>query len=43
MELFEQFKKDFGRYDYEIERYMDMEMAMDSLYYVVKNVPKVEF
>jgi hypothetical protein len=43
MELFEQFKKDFGKYDYEIERYMDFEMAMDSLYYVVKNVPKVEF
>ena len=43
MELFEQFKKDFGKHDYEIERYMDFEMAMDSLYYVVKNVPKVEF
>jgi hypothetical protein len=43
MELFEEFKKDFGKYDYEIERYMDMEMAMNSLYYVVKNTPKVEF
>jgi len=43
MELFEQFRKDFGKYDYETERYFDFGLAINSLVYIVKNVPKVEF
>jgi hypothetical protein len=26
-----------------MERYLDFGLAFDSLYYVVKNIPKVEF
>ena len=43
MEMFQQFCKDFGKYDYEIERYLDMELALESIYYIVRNIPKVEF
>ena len=43
MELFEQFCREFGKYDLEIERYMDMELALESIYYVARNIPKVEF
>ena len=38
-----QFADDFGKYELEIDRYFDFELAFDSLYYVVKNVPKMEF
>jgi len=43
MEMFQRFCKDFGKYDYEIERYLDMELALESIYYIVRNIPKVEF
>lgn len=43
MEMFQQFMDDFGKYDLEMERYFDFELAMESLLYIVKNVPKAEF
>ena len=43
MEMFMQFADDFGKYELEMDRYFDFELAFDSLYYVVKNVPKMEF
>lgn len=43
MELFRQFCADFGKYDFEIERYMDMELALESIFFVVRNIPTVEF
>ena len=43
MEMFKKFCADFGKYDFEIERYLDMELALESIYYVVRNIPKVEF
>ena len=43
MEMYEQFRLDLGKHDIETERYFDMGLAFDSLYYVVKNVPKMEF
>jgi hypothetical protein len=43
MEMFRQFTDDFGKYELEMERYFDFELAFESLYYVVKNVPKMEF
>ena len=43
MELFNKFRLDLGKHDVETERYFDMGLAFDSLYYVVKNIPKMEF
>jgi hypothetical protein len=43
MEQFHQFADDFGKYDFEMERYFDFELAFESLLYIVKNVPKAEF
>ena len=43
MEMLQKFFEDFGKYDFEMERYFDTGLAFDSLYYVVKNIPKVEF
>lgn len=43
MEMYEQFVLDFGKYDYELERYLDFGLAAASMQYVVKNVPKTEF
>ena len=42
-EMYEQFKLDFGKYDYELERYLDFGLAISSLVYVVNNRPKIEF
>ena len=43
MEMLQKFFEDFGKYEFEMERYLDFGLAFDSLYYVVKNIPKVEF
>ena len=43
MELFNKFCETFGRHDYAIERYLDMELALESIYYVARNIPKVEY
>jgi len=43
MEKMNAFWKDFGKYDYEMERYFDFELAAESLHYVVKNIPYTEF
>lgn len=42
-EMYEQFKLDFGKYDYELERYLDFGLAISSLTYIVNNRPKIEF
>ena len=42
MELFEQFKQDFGKYDLELERLLDFFCCMQSHYVMVKNLPAVE-
>ena len=42
MELFEAFKNDFGKYDLELERWLDYTCCMQSLYVMTKNLPKIE-
>lgn len=42
LELYEAFKKDFGKYDIELERWLDFGCCMQSLYVLTKNLPKVE-
>lgn len=40
--LFEQFTKDFGKYDFELERYFDFGLAVKSLENILKMRPKIE-
>ena len=42
LELFEKFKKDFGKYDLELERWLDFTCCMQANYVLTKNLPKVE-
>ena len=42
LELYEAFKKDFGKYDLELERWLDFGCCMQSLYILTKNLPSVE-
>jgi hypothetical protein len=42
-EMFLKFAEDFGKYEYEMERYFDFGLSIHGLDYIVKNVPKVEF
>ena len=43
MEQYEAFMDRFGKYDFEMERYFDFELACESFLYIVRNVPKAEF
>ena len=42
LELFENFKNDFGKYDIELERWLDYYLCMQSLYIMIKQKPKIE-
>ena len=42
LELFEAFKADFGKYDVEMERWLDYFLCMQSLYIMIKQLPKIE-
>ena len=42
LELFEDFKNDFGKYDFELERWLDYSVCMQSLYVMIKQKPKIE-
>ena len=42
-EMFLAFADDFGKYEFEMERYYDFGLSIHGLDYIVKNVPKVEF
>ena len=42
LELFDQFKKDFGKYDTEMERWLDYSLCFQSLYIMIKQLPKIE-
>ena len=43
VEKMQQFIADFGKYDYELERYMDFGLAMRTLEVVANQMPKIEF
>ena len=43
VEKMDQFMADFGKYDYELERYMDFGLAMRTLAVVAKQMPTIEF
>jgi len=43
LEMFTQRFRDFGKYDYEMERYLDFGLAVRTLEVVVKQMPKIEF
>ncbi len=43
VEKMQQFMADFGKYDYELERYMDFGLAMRTLEVVANQMPKIEF
>jgi len=42
LELFEKFKKDFGKYDIELERWLDYFLCFQSLFIMIKQKPKIE-
>ena len=42
LELFDQFKCDFGKYDVEMERWLDYSLCFQSLYIMIKQLPKIE-
>ena len=42
LEMFEQFKLDFGKYDIELERWIDMGLCFKSLEIIIKQKPKIE-
>lgn len=42
LELFDQFKCDFGKYDTEMERWLDYSLCFQSLYIMIKQLPKIE-
>ena len=43
VEKMQQFIADFGKYDYELERYMDFGLAMRTLEVVANQMNKIEF
>lgn len=43
VEKMQQFMADFGKYDYELERYMDFGLAMRTLEVVANQMPTIEF
>ena len=42
LELFEIFKQDFGKYDFEMERWLDFGLCFQSLFIMIKQKPKIE-
>ena len=42
LELFTAFEKDFGKYDHELERWLDFGCCMESLYAMISKLPKIE-
>ncbi|MBO5868699.1 MAG: DUF4838 domain-containing protein, partial [Oscillospiraceae bacterium] len=42
LELFEQYKKDFGKYDFEMERCFDLALSYNALHTMLKQKPKIE-
>ena len=43
LELMRKFNADFGKYEYELERYLDFGLAMRTLEVVAKQMPTIEF
>ncbi|MBO5836840.1 MAG: DUF4838 domain-containing protein [Oscillospiraceae bacterium] len=43
LEMMEKFIADYGKYDFELERYFDFGLAMSALKVIVKQMPTIEF
>ena len=43
LEMMQKFIADYGKYDYELERYFDFGLAMSALRVIVKQMPTIEF